>query len=32
MRRRLLNGAGLLEAPKLLGLEDEEAPETGPIF
>ncbi len=32
MRRRLLQGSGHLEAAKLLGLEDEEAPEAGPIF
>jgi hypothetical protein len=32
MRRRLLQGSGLLAAERLLGLEDEEAPEAGPIF
>lgn len=32
MRRRLLHGSGLLGADWLLGLEDEGAPETGPIF
>lgn len=32
IRRRLLQGAGMLEAGRLLGLEDEEAPEAGPIF
>ncbi len=32
VRRRLLQGAGLLAAERLLGLEGEAAPERGPIF
>lgn len=32
IRRRLMQGSGLLAAERLLGLEGEEAPESGPIF
>ncbi|GIW13278.1 MAG: hypothetical protein KatS3mg062_0717 [Tepidiforma sp.] len=32
MRRRLLQGTGLLTAERLLGLKGEETPESGPIF